>query len=203
MKPVTSGYRFVLTYNLIYTAPGAPQTAASINNGEIRLRNTLTLWKDRMHDSTAPKSLAYILGHQYTEASLSFDQLKGRDRSIVRSLMDACEKEGFCIYLANVHREVEGGCGGYGDDEWDDYGEFHKIEDVCSDETFLRKVIDRQGSVVAERLKIDDTQFVQHGVFKREPDDEDYSGYTGNEGVSATHFYNNTVSSRRSRWNMR
>ncbi|KAI9882227.1 MAG: Sorting nexin mvp1 [Watsoniomyces obsoletus] len=198
VKPVISGYRFVITYNLIYTGMGGPQNAAIISNHESRMRKTMALWQQRMHDPTAPKSFAYILAHEYTEAGLGFHDLKGRDRHVAQTLLNAAHTEGFCVYLANVHREVEGGCDGMGDEEDDeDVGltaeGFHKIEEVCSDETYLKQVVSWPNRIVADTLKIHETRFVQHRVFKRPPDDEEYSGYTGNEGVSAIHFYHHTA----------
>jgi hypothetical protein len=55
------------------------------------------------------------------------------------------------------------------------------------------------GKLVAENVDIDEEDFLEENPFEdRTPDDEDYSGYTGNEGVSATQWYRDTVSSAHS-----
>jgi len=52
------------------------------------------------------------------------------------------------------------------------------------------------GTEVEKDLSFDEELFIQADPFENEePDDEEYSGFTGNEGVSATHFYHRTVSS--------
>jgi hypothetical protein len=56
-------------------------------------------------------------------------------------------------------------------------------------------VVDLNGVTVAEDYSINETDFVEDFPFDdRDPDDEDYSGFTGNEGVSATHWYRDSVS---------
>jgi hypothetical protein len=55
------------------------------------------------------------------------------------------------------------------------------------------------GKLVAENVDINEEDFLEEHPFKdKTPDDEDYSGYTGNEGVSATHWYRDTVGSTHS-----
>lgn len=43
-------------------------------------------------------------------------------------------------------------------------------------------------------LSFSETMIIQDDAFKGDPDDEDYEGFTGNEGAHATHFYRPTVS---------
>lgn len=44
-------------------------------------------------------------------------------------------------------------------------------------------------------MLFDEENFIQIDPLEGDPDDEDCSGYTGNEGVSTTHFYHRTVRS--------
>jgi len=57
-------------------------------------------------------------------------------------------------------------------------------------------VVELDGREVAKDMECNEKEmFIQTDPFEEvEPDDEDYSGFTGNEGVSATHFYRRTVS---------
>jgi hypothetical protein len=75
-------------------------------------------------------------------------------------------------------------------------GIYHSIIDVCDEKLLLKHVVDLNGVRVAHDLSIDENNFLEDFPFEdRDPDDEDYSGFTGNEGVSATHWYRDSVSS--------
>ena len=54
-------------------------------------------------------------------------------------------------------------------------------------------MIDQNRATVAKNVDFEARDIAQGNIFKRAPDDEDYSGCTGNEGVSTTHFYHDTV----------
>ena len=142
---------------------------------------------DKIHTS-----LAYLFEHQYTEANLCFAGLKGHDQHVGSHLREVCEEFGFCLYLASLEKSVYGGC----DDDSDGYtrASYHEITEVCDTTVSLKKVVQLDGAEVAQDLEFDEKTFIQEDPLKEtEPDDEDYSGFTGNEGVSATHFYHRTV----------
>ncbi|KAL9119935.1 MAG: hypothetical protein Q9187_003512 [Circinaria calcarea] len=210
---ITSGYRLVLTYNLVHSAPGVPQLAASLGNETLKLGNVLSLWKTSLENSytTCPKMLAYMLQHKYTDANLRYDHLKGMDRLKAQYLKEACREQGFCIILANLEHTVFGGCdeeedyySGAGsdneesDNDHDDDSNsegldaYHKISDVCDSSIQLKVMLNADGSKIGQDITIREDDIVQENPFARKPDDEDFSGYTGNEGVSATHFYRNS-----------
>lgn len=180
----------MLTYNLIHTTLGARELSATSNKAMTKLRPLLSSWKDNIDkDLTLPTRLAFLLEHQYTDASLCFDGLKGHDRQVATHLREACIEYGFCLYLANIERSIEGGCDG------DSYAEFHEITSEIDRQTSLKRVVELDGKLIAEELDFDENLFIQQDPFNnKQPDEEDYSGYTGNEGVSATHFYRRTVS---------
>lgn len=48
------------------------------------------------------------------------------------------------------------------------------------------------GQQLASGVPINPKNIVQDNPFERAPDREDYEGFTGNEGASATHFYRNS-----------
>jgi hypothetical protein len=166
-----------------------------------KLWSSLSKWKKNLGTSKMPTKLAFLLEHQYTDASLRYDGLKGHDHQVAAHLREACQELGFCFYLANFERRIYGGCdedgGGYGD--WDDSdgaaGDFHEITEECDRSTSLEKVVDLDGTEIDKDLNFDEEYFIQENPFENKaPDAEDYSGFTGNEGVSATHFYHRTVS---------
>jgi hypothetical protein len=193
VRPVQSGRRLVLTYNLIHTNFSSRDLSAGSNKGLVKVLSALNMWKANIESMNPelPGAMAFLFEHQYTDANLSFDGLKGHDRRVGSLLREACEKAGFLFYLANLKRTVEGGC-----EEDDYYGgeEFHPITEECSRETILQKVVSLDGTEITNDLEFDEEDFIQKDPFESiNPDDEEYSGFTGNEGVSATHFYNRTV----------
>ena len=124
-----------------------------------------------------------MLEHKYTEANLKMDHLKGKDRMRALSLQRACQERGFSFLLANMVHEVMGGC------EEDSDQEFHEIEDEVERSLKLKVLVDANGSVMARDVPFEEENILQPEPFDRDPDDEDYSGWTGNEGVSATHWF--------------
>ena len=145
----------------------------------------------------APKFLAYKLDHEYTDASLTFHTLKGLDKVKAQYLRDVCAEARTGFYLASMQRTVEGSC--------DDYGSYtrhqgyqskgmHTIEDVTDKQTELKRMIDLEGSVLAQEIYVDEADIVQSNPYQRSPDKEEFEGYTGNAGASATHIYHDTVS---------
>ena len=46
---------------------------------------------------------------------------------------------------------------------------------------------------MAQDIEFPEGSFIESDPLDGKPDSEDYSGYTGKEGVSATHFYRKTV----------
>ncbi|KAF3481101.1 uncharacterized protein GIQ15_03860 [Arthroderma uncinatum] len=186
IRPITAGHRLVLTYNLIHdgtsnvpTAPTSKATPLSI---------AMQLWKSRIEKDAGPSLLLYKLSHMYTDSSLSFQRLKGRDHQRMVELQMICQDSDFALYLGNVERRVYGGC-----DDYPGNNGYYEIEDLCDDDSSLKKVVDAEGNIVGTGLTIEPLDFVQRRVLDGKPTEEDYSGYTGNEGTSVTHFYRKTV----------
>ena len=206
VKPITSGHRLVLTYNLIHTGDGQNFSLTALGDQTLRMRAVLGKWPKAAGSSTAPALLAYKLDHQYTEACLKLNCLKGKDLARVRALKEACEEEGIILYLGNMVRTVWGGCEGDEDDYYggwgggcryggyreSDPGDFHELIEIC-EESLELTLYDLDGNETMENVPLPDNGIVQEGIFDREPDEEDYSGPTGNEGVSATHWYRDAV----------
>ncbi|MCJ1249247.1 hypothetical protein MMC30_006470 [Trapelia coarctata] len=147
--------------------------------------------------------LAYTTEHKYTDANSHLDRLKGRDRATVQCLRYACEKQGFCLFLANLEHTIVGGYSRgyyYGDNKedesegWKDndgdegISDYHEIGDVYETYLKLKTVFSASGLKIAEDVPIKETDIAQVEPFARNPDKEDYSGYTasrnsiGNDG---------------------
>ncbi len=168
------------------------------------LQSILSQWKEGLEkEAPLPKYQAFLLEHQYTDASLCYESLKGHDQQVAAHRREACDGS-FCFYLANLERSVMGGVDEFYGDH-DDYGYergeredggFHDILEEIDKTSVLQRIVDLDGTLLTRNLEFDEDNFVQADPFENEPpDDEEYSGFTGNEGVSATHFYNRTASS--------
>lgn len=271
VKPIKSGYRLALVYNLVQTMTGTTSASSFPLQAKDALGDILHSWDlgVKRDVTMASDTLIYRLDHQYSNASISFDTLKGQDRIKAKYLKEFCAANNICLYLASMQRTKEGGCededyypyryNRYGCDEEDECdedeensdedeqnsdedendegseegdgageddvdvdvedeveeddsdeeeededessetrgmdGDYHKIIEVTNDSLSLTRLVDLDGQLLAEDVQIDREQIVQGANYgKREPDDEEYSGWTGNEGTSATHWYRDTVS---------
>lgn len=150
----------------------------------------------------------YLLDYQYTHANLKLSCLKNEDLDRALALRQACERVGFCFYLASLERKVWGGVyeeydypryrSSYRDEEECETdgseGEFHTIEDIIDDDYCLVSVFDHYGGKILTRVPISIDNIVQENPFEAEPpDEEDYQGFTGNQGANATHWYRRAV----------
>lgn len=217
VKPVTSGYRIVLTYNLIHR-PSAMLLGNRVNV-TARLTSVLESWAGLCKEAfptpdqpvewfpddegACPTALLYNLDHKYTPAELSFARLKGVDQARVAELRKACEQTDFPVFLANIVRSEMGSVDEYASRRWgydsdpDDgpYHGYHRIQESFESSLKLSHIIEPQDRVFAKEVDISDDAdiFVQDDAFGEDPDDEDFEGYTGNAGATTTHFYRRTV----------
>ena len=187
MLPVVSGIRCCLTYNLIRTGPAVVQSATDIQREKTKLKETLAIWRS---DGDLPKVQAYMLDHDYTEANLKYDSMKGLDRLRVRCLKEMCAETGFCLYLAQMEYSVSGDA----EDEAYVYSnprgvEIHPLGEGDNyqeqvQQLELSTVFDLDGRLVARSVNFYEEDIVQPNPFAdRDPDAEE-SEDTGNQGVA-------------------
>ena len=205
---VSAGHRLVLTYNLVNANPYNPaKVPAKFDGKKKQLETVLALWKDQCRKTTtgSPKVLACVLQHLYTEQTLCSSGLKGGDRIVGHCLSELCQKHGFSLYLAMVEYGKGGRVRDEDNDEtaWEEMywrarrneePDYHDITDVESEWLELRQVVDLNGTKLLDRVPLEMLQIVPEMSFEGAPSKEEFSGPTGNEGVSATHFYHRSVS---------
>ncbi|TQC42516.1 2OG-Fe(II) oxygenase [Rhodococcus sp. WS4] len=122
VRPVRSGHRVVLTYNLMLAeddagparpVPGVDAALAVLlgNHFQTPIRSR---WRDA--EGSAPNRLVYLLDHQYTERGLSWTRLKGGDAVRAAALRGAADRADcdVAVGLADVHETWS--CT---DEEWD------------------------------------------------------------------------------------
>jgi hypothetical protein len=202
---VTSGHRVVLTYNLLHIGNSVPPPLRSDGEQSSALGRCLKAWSTSfdvgvdVDDALAedvpesmPNLLVYLLDHEYTQANLKLDNLKGDDHRRVNALARIAGRSGFHCYLGTIEKTVKGGVSG--DDSDYNSWEMHDIDDVTEERISVSQVFELDGTLYAEEVDIEEDDFVQAEPFEdRKPDDEDYEGWTGNEGAETTHFYRDTV----------
>ncbi|HEX9699353.1 MAG TPA: 2OG-Fe(II) oxygenase [Acidobacteriota bacterium] len=115
IRPVRTGYRIVLTYDLVLegeaTAIGAPAPGTSDALTALlreHFTTPLPAFPYARRDAPPrepPNRLVYLLDHQYTERGLGWRRLKGNDAARAAALRAAAERAGceVVLALAEVH----------------------------------------------------------------------------------------------------
>jgi hypothetical protein len=115
VNPVTSGYRTVLTYNLLLRQDAAVAAGPDLDPEAVeRLavlleehlpRPTPPRWDGDRGAGSVPSRLAYLLDHHYTERGMAWARLKGSDAGRA-ALLRAAAGRADCdavLGLAEVH----------------------------------------------------------------------------------------------------
>ncbi len=196
VKPVRSGYRCCLVYNLRLDK-GDP---AALNLAPDAQSRTLLAPLVAMKDERCGELSAVLLEHSYTEANLSVKNLKGNDVARAQALFGAAKEAGFIAHLALVtfHQmgELEDDYD-YGrnrrrghddDDESHEDGTMGEIHDEDLTISHWRNSRDRRvdlGSYLVEK----DCLVSKEEIDARDPDEQESEGYTGNAGCTMDHWY--------------
>ncbi|KAL8884709.1 MAG: hypothetical protein Q9215_007305 [Flavoplaca cf. flavocitrina] len=180
IQPVTSGYRLVLTYNLIHHSGTLDKARppSILEDRSSAIDSALTSCKKLLtEDDEAFEELVYLFDHQYSEANFGLEFLKGEDQVRGIHLHDACSRHGFSMFLAHFeHSERSKDDGDDDDDE--------------SDEWTLTKLFTPNGVCIAEHISIEQEAIIQDNPFEGDyPDHEESEGWLGNEDATCTEFY--------------
>lgn len=177
VNPILSGYRQVLTYNLVQDERKLLQTAAALDASHYRLERLLRIWELKFDYH---QMFVYPLEHQYTEASLSLKALKGSDAAKGRYLDQLCSKNGVYWFLGRVTLETI------------DYDN-NEGEEVLSH--VFDYIVTPSGVGMDLSLHVDEDQILGDAIYAdRGADSEEEGGYTGNEGSTPIYRYHDTVS---------
>ncbi len=214
VKPLLSGNRLCLTYNLVLAKPrsnvsiAAPDFEATTE----RIATVLSRWPSESVDDSAPKKLAVLLEHRYTQSGLSIDNLKGVDLAKAKILLDAAEKAECDAYLALVtlwqNGSAEGGYDDYGygsrrrylhreydDDEQDDTvaagDSKYTMGEIYDYSLTANHWSNRDGKKVSfGKIPMEENEIVPpDALTDTDPNREDFEGYTGNAGMTLERWY--------------
>jgi len=186
VKPVTSGYRLAISYNLVNTSRGLPAPhLPDMHSAVSGVQRIFHMWADGEYDQKGSSgTIAYLLDHQYSDVGLEFATLKGKDGALVSNIQRVAEKEGVCLRLGNLVCRVSGDAGsdnGYG-------RRAPRMEMVEDTEYRIEGLYDLEGDLAKLKHPIrlrEDLDLIPKDPFEGEdPDDEDFEGYTGNVSPS-------------------
>lgn len=181
IKPVTSGYRLVLTYNLVQDKTAPKQTAATQNADHEKLARLMRAWN---HGFDYQDHFVYPLHHKYTEKSLCQRSLKAEDAAKGRYLDEVCAQEGVYWFLGHTVKQKKENDYGRGDEE-----------DSDDDDHSFKWTTLPNGSQIQLGLSYvgEDELLVDPDRYEYEADSEDEGSYTGNENMPATLRYHDSV----------
>ena len=124
VKPVTSGYRVTLTFNLLADGEADAQgsgPAADLARCLTEHFATPAAPRYGRTDLDPPNRLVYLLDHEYTQRGLSWNRLKGADAERAALLRAAAERAGCEAVLALAEVKETWDAWPSDEDPWDDY----------------------------------------------------------------------------------
>ncbi|KAL8673255.1 MAG: hypothetical protein Q9168_002332 [Polycauliona sp. 1 TL-2023] len=205
VSKVATGYRLVLTYNLVQQNALTGHIPSMLDDHKQNLNGALALWDRELRDCESGTAaygtyerLVYILDHEYSEANISMNQLKGKDQLRMRYLSEACHDKGFCLYFAHLQFSRLGSVDENEDNPyWAAGADIHEFIEEIESSWKLKTIFAPDGQILAKGIRLDeedaDETIINRPDFEDlDPDDEECDGWTGNEGCTATHFYYRT-----------
>ena len=192
-KPVRAGHRVSLVYNLV-VKPGSRSIPATSPDNSPQAQEAGQLLSTWATSEVHPRKLVWLLEHDYCEAGLDVESLKGIDASVARTLARAAEIADCAMHLAILRIEEEG----LPDYEvvYDRWGsepdDSAPIVEVFSGTYMLCGWVDCQGTGTTgfPEIPLRDGELLPSGALDDvEPDDQYLMEATGNEGVSMERSY--------------
>ncbi|KAH9452480.1 hypothetical protein MJO28_008622 [Puccinia striiformis f. sp. tritici] len=201
--PVTSGYRCVLTYNLLGKPGHTWPAAIGVDLQKCRLQELLQNWLrdlDIDDSESVPSHIYHALDYEYTEAAISFEVLKAEDFARVQSLQALAGELHFEVFLVLLEYIKQGETEvqpprnynkrGKFIEEPEEEEDFHYIEEVLEETFTVKSLHALDGTIIARDYRFDldscllDDPFEDTTCLK-----EDFESYQGNWGPSACQWY--------------
>ena len=207
VKPLTSGYRVVLTFNLRLTGAGAScgpdPDAQSLEALQQALQSYFAASASPRRpgdDEERRARLVYLLDHQYSQKSLVWSRLKRDDAARARALQDVADRMDCqtALALADVHETW--GCepdyrDSYAYRQWDDDDSEvdpsgYALSELFDSDVVLRHFVEEDGSsrAVNSGVHWDELLFTRPSV-EMEPFESHHEGFMGNWGNTVDHWY--------------
>ena len=180
IRPVSSGYRICLVYNLMVkpgkSIPTPPPDYITMVKPVVQELKSIAC------ATSKGNKLVWILEHDYTEAGLSYDTLKNKDAAVGGLLLEAAKKSDYVISTALL--EVQDSY-----NEYDDYyGPSEQHIETTAELSELKAV--QKSDVVPKKLHLDQGEMMPSGDYTLGfADEEDYDDPMGNAGATVDRFY--------------
>ena len=207
VKPVKSGYRVTLTFNLLAqrdrTGQAADQPVAELTGCLTEHFTTRASKRYGTGDLDPPHRLVYLLDHEYTERGLSWNRLKGADTkraALLRAAADQADCEAV-LALAEVKEtwdcypgEAQWDNYGYSDEDEDDYdpdSDSYELTDLIDSEISLgwwASPSGKGGESISLHVPGSEVCATTPSV-ELKPYQSEYEGYMGNYGNTMDRWY--------------
>lgn len=208
VRPVTSGFRLTLVYNLTRSGHRQPAAPPEYDKERTAITALLRGWaanKD-LPDDSSPEKLIYPLEYAYTPAELSFDALKSADAAAAAVLVRAAEESACDLHLALVSIDETGSAeySGYAsrrrsrrhrardnDDDEEDYDDDFEVGEIIERTLTVSDWRRPDGCQPAiNELPFEERELCPPGSFDElEPDEQHFHEATGNAGASFERTY--------------
>lgn len=218
VRPVKTGYRIVLTYNLLLSKSGAsqspPAAAHELDSLNARVREFFQTASPPRWSGAEPEGppdrLVYLLDHQYSQRGLSWNRLKNADAVRVAALREVARRLDcdMALALADVHEtwsceDEDYGYGGFGRrrrDRWRRYDdddasltgidELPELIELQESAVELRHFVDAQGKAGTSSGFVSKSElcFTKPSA-DLDPFESKHEGYMGNWGNTVDHWY--------------
>jgi hypothetical protein len=193
IRPLRAGYRLCLIYNLTLAKAKKPIAAPSFSGQTETIARLLREWAE----SGAPHKLAVTLAHKYTADGLSWDALKGVDRSKARSLLEGARRAGCQAHLALLTLHESGSAeyasgGGYRGRRYHDEDDpnLYEMGEIYDTSLIAEHLSDPEGKPLpVGPLPFTEDELLDPEALQDIDPEEQVEGYTGNEGMTYDRWY--------------
>ena len=187
VKPVTSGYRVCLVYNLIQEKAGESIAPQSVQNHAQKLARQFS--EAEAHNAKGPYVI--LLGHQYTPTNFSREMLKLNDRAKVEVLLKAAQLNGYyaklCLTTSYILGMPEYDNFRYSYDEGD--AEEMEMAEVFEEDLRIKHWAEDGLPGFAHIFIEEDDLITSYALNEDEPLEKENSGFMGNYGPELTFWY--------------
>jgi len=215
VKPVSSGHRVSLVYNLVanpiaHTSKRNSLISSIESTDSACQSETLALEGLASVFAHWPKEITkavIVLDHRYTSRGVSAELLKGTDREKAKQIFDAARQANCACYLTLLTRAEKGDADYYEtigekfysrDTEWDEEGRSGKrnvkpmpMNELYEHSTTVDGWIDSSGTRASLGVaKVEPREIISTADWDSlTPSREEVSGYLGNEGLTIDRWY--------------
>jgi predicted 2-oxoglutarate/Fe(II)-dependent dioxygenase YbiX len=192
VKPVTSGYRINLIYNLSIADREKKPLLSEQSKVIEDIGSAIQKWKQESGENPI---LTYLLEHSYTEQNISLSNLKHGDFAKASVLLNAAEQNDCQAFLclATYYRTSYGETAYYGrysspyDLDEDDFEEY----DVDTEEVYAHSFISAEEEKIdVKKLRLDEDDLLAKTPLREGPGrGYSISEATGNEGATKDLWY--------------